>query len=47
MSKLSQSQVESILVLINREIQANEKAGDTAYNTHWEDIKKILLEQNL
>lgn len=41
---LTGDQIESLLVLINREVLDNEKKGDEAYNTHWENIKGALLE---
>lgn len=40
--KLTPEQFESVLTLINTEILTNTKNGDTAYNTHWENIKRAM-----
>lgn len=40
--KLTSEQISSIAELLNREVEANNLAGDSAYNIHWENIKMAL-----
>lgn len=39
---LSDEQTESIVKLINEEKELNAANGDTAYNTHWDEIIMAL-----
>lgn len=40
--KLSDGQISSIVELVNEEMNANNIAGDGAYNTYWENLKTVL-----
>lgn len=40
--KLSNNQLKAIVKLINDEIEANNRNGDGAYNTYWDNLKMAL-----